>query len=99
MKRVLFLICGLCWFGFGLGFGLFLLQYMAHGAGLQDVGSVVPFFGAAVSPGSILIGLMHFVGLAMISALCFAVGIGLCSHGFSSRGNENHEKAGHPKQL
>jgi uncharacterized membrane protein YqhA len=97
MKTVMFIICGLCWFVFGLGFGLFLLQYMAHGAGLQDVGSVLPSFGTAVSPGSVLIGLVHVVGLYMISALCFVIGIGLCSHGISLRRDDNHEKAEHPK--
>jgi uncharacterized membrane protein YqhA len=97
MKRVMFIICGLCWFVFGLGFGLFLLQFMVHGAGLQDVGPVVPYFGTAVSPGSVLIGLAHIVGLFMISALCFVIGIGLCSHGISSRRDDNHEKADHPK--
>ena len=97
MKRVMFIIYGLCWFVFGLGFGLFLLQFMVHGAGLQDVGPVVPYFGTAVSPGSVLIGLAHIVGLFMISALCFVIGIGLCSHGISSRRDDNHEKADHPK--
>jgi hypothetical protein len=97
MKRVTFIICGLCWLVFGLGSGLFLLQYMTHGAGLQDVGPVLSSFGTAVSPGSVFIGLVHIVGLFMISAVCFAIGIGLCSHGISARREVSREKTEPPK--
>lgn len=79
---------------FGAGFGFFLLQYMANGAGLQDVGPLLPFFRPPVSSESILIGLVHSVGLFMISALCFVIGIGLCLHGISSCQDDKHEKDG-----
>ena len=97
MKRVTFIICGLCWLVFGLGSGLFLLQYATHGAGLQDVGPVFSFFGTTVSPESVFIGLVHIVGLFMISAVCFAIGIGLCSHGISARREVSREKTEPPK--
>jgi len=74
MKRAMFLIGGLCWFLFALGFGCFLVQYVAQGAGLQ-------FFGLGFSSGSVLTGLVHLVGMVMASGLCFAIGVGLCAHG------------------
>jgi hypothetical protein len=83
MKKVMFIFCGLCWFVFGLGFGAFLLLYLFGGAGLQEFsfGIFIP----TISSGSVLIGLVHVVGLFMLSLLCFVIGIGLCSHGFECR--------------
>ncbi len=74
MKRATFLIGGLCWFLFALGFGFFLVQYVCQGAGLQ-------FFGPAVSSGTVLMGLVHVVGLVTASFLCFAIGAGLSARG------------------
>jgi hypothetical protein len=84
----MFLVCGICWFAFGLGFGLFLLQYVGHGAGLQDLGSRWLISSQAVSPGSVLVGLIHVAGLFTLSAFCFIVGIGLSLHGLVSHREE-----------
>lgn len=84
MKRLMFLICGICWLGFGSGFGLFLLHYVTNGAGLQDLGPQRWMIGHAISSGSVSLGFVHAAGLFMLSALCFLIGIGLCSSGLAS---------------
>jgi hypothetical protein len=73
MKRTAFMIGGLLWFLFSLGFGFLLVLYVAQGAGLQ-------FFGPPVSSGSVLIGLVHLTGFVTASVLCFVIGAGLCAH-------------------
>jgi hypothetical protein len=74
MKRVLLLLAGMLWFLFSIGFLFLLVQYIAGGAGLQ-------FWIPVVSSGSVLMGLMHVVGLCTAAFLCFAIGSGLCAHG------------------
>lgn len=81
MKRIGLLIGGLSGFACALGFAILLLGYISGGSGLQLVGLPLPFFGEPVSSGSILIGLVHVVGLATASFLCFAVGAGFCAYG------------------
>jgi hypothetical protein len=86
MKRLMFLFCGICWLGFGLGFGFFLLQYLGNGAGSSEI---APAGRLGVSPAGTLIGLVHFAGFFLLSAFCFLVGIGLFSYGLvSPRENE-----------
>jgi len=72
MKRALIFSAGLLWFAFALGFGFFLVQYVAQGAGLQ-------FFVPTISAGSVALGLVQFVGLATAVLICFAIGAGLCA--------------------
>lgn len=72
MKRALTFGLGLIWFLFALGFGFFLYQYVAEGAGFQ-------FFAPIAFSGSVLLGLVHFVGLCTAILICFAVGAGLYS--------------------
>ena len=72
MKRALLFSAGLLWFAFALGFGGFMVLYIAQGAGLQ-------FLGPTVSSGSLLLGLVHFVGLATAALICFAIGASLCA--------------------
>jgi hypothetical protein len=67
MKRALFLVAGILWMLFAFGFLFFLYEYLVQGSGLQ-------FWIPVVSSGSVLIGLVHFVGLCAASLLCFAVG-------------------------
>jgi hypothetical protein len=74
MKRAMFLMGGLLWVGFALGFGVFLLGYLGGGAGLQ-------FFGGPVSSGSVFLGLVHLVGFGTAMLICFAVGAGLFARG------------------
>ena len=59
---------------FSLGFLLLLTKYADGGVGLQ-------FWIPTVSPGSVLIGLVHVVGLCAAVLLCFVVGSGLCAYG------------------
>jgi TRAP-type C4-dicarboxylate transport system permease small subunit len=80
MKRAMFLFCGLCWFMFGLGVGIFSFRYLASGAGSQDSIFVLQI-PSPVSSGSILIGLVHIVGFFMLTILCLAIGAGLFLHG------------------
>ncbi len=74
MKRTLLVAAGLCWMLFAFGFLLLLYNYLVQGAGLQ-------FWIPIVSSGSVLIGLVHFVGLSAASLLCFAIGSGLWARG------------------
>jgi hypothetical protein len=75
MKRALFLLAGILWILFAFGFLFFLYEYLVQGAGLQ-------FWIPVVSSGSVLIGLVHFVGFCAASLLCFAVGAGCWARGF-----------------
>jgi len=77
----MFLIGGVCWFLFALGFAVFLFLYLAQGAGLQ-------FLGPTVSSGSVALGLIHVVGLAVAVILCFSIGAALCAHGIVREENE-----------
>jgi hypothetical protein len=71
LKPALFLAGGILWLLFGIGFAIFLWQFLTNGAGLQLFGNFVP----AVSSGSILFGLIYFTGFAVAAVICFAVGI------------------------
>jgi len=70
------IIAGACWIGFALLIGLFLFQYLSGGAGLQVFG-----FFFSVSPATVMMGLVHFVGFVAAAFLCFVIGVGLCIHG------------------
>lgn len=74
MKRTIFLVGGLLWLGFALGFGAFLVDYIRGGAGLQ-------FFGGPPSPGNVLLGLVHVVGFGTAILISFTIGVGLCARG------------------
>ena len=71
----MFLVAGLCWFAAALFFAIFAWSYVTDGAGLQ-------FFGLSLSSGSVLLGLIHLLGFGFGAFLCFAIGVGLCAHGF-----------------
>ncbi|MDB6065214.1 MAG: hypothetical protein JWR26_1422 [Pedosphaera sp.] len=72
--RPLFLIGGLCWYLFAFGFGVFVTQYIAAGAGL-------PFVGPMIWSGGVFIGMVHVIGLSTACLLCLAIGTGLFLHG------------------
>jgi hypothetical protein len=76
VKRIAWFIGGCCWIGFAAISGLFLYAYLTGGAGLQVLGF---YFG--ISSGTILIGLVHFVGFSFIAFACFAIGTVLCARG------------------
>ena len=71
----MYLIGGILWLLFGIGFVIFLQQFLTGGAGLQLFGDLV----FAPSPGSVLFGLIYFVGLTAVSAICFVVALYLFS--------------------
>ena len=75
IKSALMIIAGLCWLAGALGIGFFLFQYLGGGAGLQLFG----FFD--VSSTTVLLGLVHVVGLIAAACLCFVIGVGLCAYG------------------
>ena len=87
MKRMLLLFFGGLWFLFSIGFLFLLAQYITSGAGLQ-------FWIPVVSSGSILIGLVHVVGLCTAALLCFAVASGVCARALvpeqNHKPNETH---------
>ena len=84
MKRPLYLFCGLCWLAFGLFVGLFVFQYLAHGAGLQESGFYFLVFSPLFSSGSVVLGMMHLIGLSILSLLLSAIGFCLCLRAFDS---------------
>lgn len=59
---------------FAVGFLALLVRYIDEGAGLR-------FWVPQVSSTSILVGLVHVVGLCTASLLCFAVATGLWADG------------------
>lgn len=77
-KRILYVVGGMLWFLFALGFGLILVAYVTGGAGLQ-------IFGGLISSGSVLLGLVHVTGFVAAIVICFAIGAGLCAHGLVSK--------------
>ena len=77
VKRIMYVVGGIFWLLFSLGFGLILVDYLAGGAGLQ-------FVGGPVSSGSVLLGLVHFTGFVTAVVICFAVGAALCARGLVS---------------
>jgi len=90
VKRIVYVVGGIFWFLFSLGFGLILVDYIAGGAGLQ-------FFGGPVSSGSVLLGLVHLTGFVAGILICFAIGAGLCARGLVS--HPEHEQDEHRAQI
>jgi hypothetical protein len=86
MKRAMFIVGGLLWLGFALGFGTFLVRYILAGAGIQ-------FFGGPPTSGSVLLGLVHVIGFATAILICFAIGVGLSAHGIVG-GKHDDTRAG-----
>src|ERR1041385_5237042 len=79
VKKIVLIILGGCWLVASLAFLMFVVEYVAEGAGLQ-------FLGWGISSGTVLIGLVHVVGLFLACGLCLVIGVGLCSHGLVSSG-------------
>lgn len=86
MKRVLFLLCGLCWIASGIVAGVFGCRFLFDGGDSQT--SILQIL-APVTSGSILVGLIHTVGFFVLSSFCFLVGIGLCSYCFEPRKDDD----------
>lgn len=80
MKRALFMISGFCWLVFAVGFFLFLLGYLGRGAGAQELPPLVNF-----SSGSVVLGLVHTVGLILLCAFCALVGMALVVRGVAAK--------------
>ena len=74
IKRLVLLFCGICWFLFGAGFVLLMVQYVGGLVGWE-------LFGLAISSGSVLLGMAHVIGLFAGMVLCFAIGVLFCAHG------------------
>jgi hypothetical protein len=92
IKSTVMVVAGALWLAIALLLGLFLFQYLIGGAGLQ-----VFDFLFGVSPGTVLIGLVHFVGFSAAACLCFVIGAGLCVHGLALA-PEGKEKDGNTAQ-
>lgn len=98
MKRIGLFIGGLSGFACALGFGLLLLAYIIGGSGRQFAVLPLPIFGDPVSSGSILIGLVHVMGLATASFLCFTAGVSFCAHGIVSGEPSNQSRVPGPNK-
>jgi len=77
----MYLAGGVCWLLFAAGFGFFVLQFLAQGAGWQFFGLEF-VFDPAISSGSLLTGMACTVGLLTAAAVCFVVSLWLFSRGF-----------------
>ncbi len=86
MKKAMYLIGGACWILFALGFGFFLIRYLSHGAGL-------PVFEWTVSSGSVLMGMIPVVALAVAAVLSFALGVRLCVQWWFGAVDREEDKA------
>ena len=80
MKRVGLFIGGISGLVCALGFALLLLGYLTNGSGTQVFDLPSLFFREPVSSGSVLIGLVHIVGFATASFVCFAIGALFFAH-------------------
>jgi len=98
MKRLGQLIGGIMGFGCAVGFALLLLSYVTGGSGVQIIGLPRELFGDSVSSGSIVVGLVHIVGFATASFLCFAVGAVFCAHAIVPESRE-HPEANHEQVI
>jgi hypothetical protein len=78
MKRALFVVAGVLWLVFALGFGFALLKYLRSGAGVQ-------FLGGMFSSGSVLLGVVHVIGFCFAALVCLGIGAGLFARGISAR--------------
>jgi hypothetical protein len=76
IKSTFLVFAGLCWIAFALLICIFLYGYLVGGAGLQVFGFMFP-----VSSGTVLLGLVHFVGFSAAAFLSFVIGVGLCAYG------------------
>jgi hypothetical protein len=74
LRATVFLVSGFCWFAAALFFAVFAWGYITGGAGLQ-------LFALSFSSSSVLLGLIHLLGLTTAAFLCFVIGVGLCAHG------------------
>jgi hypothetical protein len=86
MKRVLFLLCGLCWIASGIVAGCVGCRILFDGGDSQT--EILQIF-APDSASSILVGLIHTVGFCVLSGFCILVGIGLCSYCFEPRKDDD----------
>jgi len=74
-------VVGVLWLLFSVGFGLALLEYLMEGAGLQ-------LLGWNLCTGTIVVGVIHVIGLAIAAVVCLCVGIWFCSNAVASIGDK-----------
>jgi hypothetical protein len=78
-KSTVIVLAGICWLLFAAGFLLILTVDLAGGAGAN----IAAIFG--ISPFSVTLGLVNFIGLCAAAFVSLAVGFGLCSYGLTSK--------------
>ena len=74
LRAAVYLAGGILSLALAAAFAFFLVQYLFGGAGLQ----VIPF---PLSRGSVLVGVVHVIGMLVAGGICFALGIWLCAQG------------------
>ena len=65
MKNAMYLLGGIVWLFFSIVVGSFLPWFLSHGSGLME---------GAVSPGSVLVGLIPTLALMIGALICFSLG-------------------------
>lgn len=73
LKSALYFTGGILWLLFGAGFAILLWQFLTNGAGSQFLGDFI----STVSSGSVLLGMIYFIGLSVASVFCFAISVNL----------------------
>ena len=76
VNRTIWICAGLCWFGFALVLGRFLVQGQSLGAN-SGLNALEP----TGSPVSEMIAFVQVTCLFIATGLCVIVGIGLCAYG------------------
>jgi hypothetical protein len=93
MKSAMYIVCGIIWLVFGFAAGFLFLAYIAETSGFYSEDAGLLSFLQPFSLETGVIQLIHMAGLFLITAFCFLVGVGLCSHGFAVRGEGAAEDA------
>jgi len=80
-KRTLYLVGGICWLLFGVGFGMFVFQFLGQGMGWEFAGTEWIIAPALLSA-NLVTGLACAVGLLTAVAVCWVVSFSLFARAF-----------------
>jgi hypothetical protein len=78
MKRPLYIVGGIVWLLFAIGFAVLPVQYVVQGSGLQ-------FLGWVFLSTSVVIGMIQVTGIVLAVVISFAIGVALCVRGIVGR--------------
>jgi hypothetical protein len=88
-RRLLFIVCGVCWIGIGLITAFISLPYLRDGA-VEEGGVFSRILGFA-SSGNIGLGLVHEIGCIALILFFLSVGLILLLRGFFPKDRQKPE--------